>query len=262
MIANSNFHHLRDTIVNTGPALKLIADTGDSLIRDGRPTELPALSTCPLETGPHSIGDHRPLELGKEGQHPEHRSASRCARVDRLLVKVEVNFSASDLAQEFDQPLQAASEAIDTPSRYEIEMPSCDPVEEAIEGRSMVPPLRAGDALVDENLDNVPSEPLTHLSEYSDLVLGGLTVSTDTPIDGNPFADAHTKMSSYIRSVPHEGRGERHRGTLVLKASELSASSIEDRSRFQQGVGVAVIDQDQTVQTAVLPQQSEALYVR
>ena len=47
--------------------------------------------------------NHRPLELAEHAEHPKHSFASRCGRVDRLLVQHQVNAGAVKLLQACDQ---------------------------------------------------------------------------------------------------------------------------------------------------------------
>ena len=73
--------------MNSVTGLKLVADAGDGLHGESWTAQTFAGSSGSCQSSTDTIHDHGSLELGEDGEHPEHRSARRCRGVEALLVQ-------------------------------------------------------------------------------------------------------------------------------------------------------------------------------
>jgi len=149
-----------------------------------RAAKLHALGFGSGLTGDDPAGDDRPLELGEDAQHLEEHPAAGRARVDGLLVEIEVAASGLDVRQEAHQIAQGASKPVNAPRRHDVHLAPRHGLQEAVEARPLVPPLSTADALIGEGLDDGPAGSRGDLVEHEELVLDGLGILRDADIQG------------------------------------------------------------------------------
>ena len=147
----------------------------------GRPPQL-ALGLGSGHARLDPLLDHGPLELGEDAQHPEHGLAGWRGGVDALLVEVELDVLGVQFSKERHEILQRAAETINRPCGYEIELFAGNPLEQGIETRPLVPPLRAADAGILENVSDGPTVALCDLLKLALLVGDRLPCGADVKI--------------------------------------------------------------------------------
>jgi hypothetical protein len=121
-----------------------------------------ALCLGPAETGADALPDHRAFKLSECPADLKHQATSWRSRVDRLLVKIQVNatcFEMLDCAQQVDQ---RAPEPIDRPSHHDVEPALAGGLEHVVEARSLSTPFGARDAGVGIDCHDLPPTPLSH----------------------------------------------------------------------------------------------------
>jgi hypothetical protein len=92
--------------------------------------------------------------------------AGRRRGVDRLLMEIEVDPGAADLAEETDKVLQRTAQAVDTDGRDQVELAADRVAQEVIEAGAAVAAFRAGNTLVDVggHIDSAAAAVRTHQS--------------------------------------------------------------------------------------------------
>ncbi|WP_458192560.1 hypothetical protein [Bradyrhizobium sp. UFLA05-153] len=85
-----------------------------------------------------------------------------------------------EVAQEADQILQAAAEAINAPGRDHVDLAGGDILQQPIEARTLVAAVGAADVGVLVEACDHPARALSDRLQLAALVLRGLSVSADT----------------------------------------------------------------------------------
>ena len=119
------------------------------------------------QAGEDALPDHGPLEVGEDAQHAEHGPSRRGARVEALLVQVEVHALGLHIAEEGDEIGQGPPDAVHAPCGHDVDLPAGDALQEGVEGGSLIASLGAGDAFVGVDGGDHPSLPLGDLVEFS-----------------------------------------------------------------------------------------------
>jgi hypothetical protein len=104
-----------------------------------------------------------------------------------LLVQVEIDTLAVQLAKEPNQLLQRSAEAINRPSRDEIEFAPGNALTHTIVARPLVAPLSAADSGIDKGSDEIPIVPLGDGLKFTLLVLDGLFCRGHSQVEGDPL---------------------------------------------------------------------------
>ena len=154
---------------------------------NARPAKRLALRPGPCQASLHAILDHRALKLGEDAHHLEHGLAGGRARIDALLMEIQIALESVQFAEKAHQILEAASQAINGPRRHHVKAPTRRVLAKAIEGGPLVATLRAAHAVVLVDLDNLPIAPLADKFHLPALVFRGLAVSRNPEIDRYPF---------------------------------------------------------------------------
>ena len=163
------------------------ADLVDTDRRYRRAAELHTFGFGSGLTSDDPAGDDRALKFGEHAQHLEEHPTGRRARVDGLLMQIEVTASGLDVTQEAHQIGQGASQTVHRPCGHDVHFTPRHGRQEAVVARSPVPALAAADALVSERVDNGPARPSGDLVEHEELVLHGLGVRADPDVEGCAF---------------------------------------------------------------------------
>jgi hypothetical protein len=86
--------------VDAAACLKFMPDAGDHVIGKPRSAKLLPRCPCPRETSFDPIHEHCALELGKDRQDLEHRSAGWRGRTKSLLMQVQPDAPSVEFAQQ------------------------------------------------------------------------------------------------------------------------------------------------------------------
>jgi hypothetical protein len=97
-----------------------------------------ALRLRARKTGPDALADHRALELGKNAHHLEERFADRGARVEPLLVQIQIDILGVKFAKKAEQVLQGAAEPVHGPRCDHVDLPACNGAQQTIEPWTLV----------------------------------------------------------------------------------------------------------------------------
>lgn len=169
------------------------ASTGQEHRLDGLNTVIchrwatqPLLASNPIQSGHNSGTDYGSFELAEHAEKLEQHPAGWGARVDGLLMQVEIDPTRLHVRQEGDEILQRPAQTIHAPCSNEIELFAGDPLQQAVEARTLVPALRAGNAFVSVDGHDRPAETDRDLVQLAQLVLDRLVlVRAHTSIKGN-----------------------------------------------------------------------------
>jgi hypothetical protein len=84
------------------------------------------LAPCSRQASLDALDNHCALELGKDAHHLKHGLTGWRAGVDTLLMEIEIDALGVQFAEERDQLLQRATEPVNRPRRYLIELAARD----------------------------------------------------------------------------------------------------------------------------------------
>lgn len=135
-----------------------------------------------------------PLEFGEYAEHLKHGAARGRRGVEPLEMQKQVNPGRVQIREEADKVLQRSPEPVHGSRHHHIELPARDVLQHRVERRALVAPLRAADALVLIDRDNLPAHAGRDCGQLPLLVLGGLVGGRDADIKGNT---AHRRHSSF-----------------------------------------------------------------
>ena len=108
--------------------------------------------------------------LRSNSHHLKHRLTGWRAGIEALRLQEQVDACGVQFAQKGYQVLQTAAEAIDGPRHHHVELAPRGRLAERVEGRALVPPLGAADAVVFVDLHDLPPGALGHLPQLALLV--------------------------------------------------------------------------------------------
>src|SRR5215471_13290785 len=151
-----------------------------------RSAKLFALVPGPRKASTASFLNHGALKLGKDTHHLKHGLAGGCRRVEALLVQEQVNAKRVQFRQEADH-LQASAQPINAPSHYHLEFAARSRFAERIEGRPAISALRAANAVVLVNFDDLAVHVAGNLAQLTFLVGRGLIDGRDPQIENSAF---------------------------------------------------------------------------
>src|SRR5579883_25076 len=155
---------------------------------DAWPPEALALAPRPRQARFDALDDDGALELGENAHHLEHRFPRRRAGIEPLLMQVQIDALGVQLAEEADEILQRAAEAIDGPGGDQVDFPTRDRLTQLSEAGPLLLPLRAADPAVGERRDHLPSMPCCNGLELAPLILDRLPARRHTQVQGNALA--------------------------------------------------------------------------
>jgi hypothetical protein len=89
-------------------------------------------------------------------------------------VKEQVDSERVEFGQKADQVLKAPAQSIDGPSHDHLKLSAGRCSAERVEGGALVSTLRAADAMVLVDLDNLPAHPGGDFAKLTFLIGGGL----------------------------------------------------------------------------------------
>ena len=156
-------------------------------LRYRRSAKLFALVPGPRKASTDPFLNHGTLKLGKDTHHLKHGLAGGCRRVEALLVQEQVNAERVQFRQEADQVLQASAQPINAPSHYHVELAARSRFAERIEGRPAIAALRAANAVVLVNFDDLAAHLAGNLAQLTFLVGRGLIHGRDPQIENSAF---------------------------------------------------------------------------
>jgi len=194
-----------------------------------------ALGLGASEAGIDALADHAAFEFGEDATHLEHGTAGRGGGVERLLMQVEITADGLQFGHEGHQVLEAAPQAINRPRHDHIVFPSGGALAQGIEGRPLVPPLGAADAVVDVACHDLPAHPAGDGFQLTHLVVGGLPIGGDTGVNSNALrhgslhrastvadgtASVYGKQVFSVHTNPAAGSREKARVAVVNSAGD------------------------------------------
>jgi len=153
-----------------------------TVLQHGTATAFPGRSA---KTAEDAFANHGPLELGEDAEHLEHHPTRGRARVQSLLVQIEIDVLGLSFIQEGDQIGQAAAQPVHAPGHDLFEVLPGDPFEHGIIARAFVPTFGTRDAFIGVDGDDDPALAVGDRVQFLKLVLDSLAVGGDTSIDGH-----------------------------------------------------------------------------
>src|SRR6516165_1121312 len=190
-----------------------------------RSAALRAFRPRPGNAGIDAFLNDRAFELGEHTQHLKQRPPCRRGCIDGLPFQIEIAADHIQLAQGPDQILQAAPEPVDRPCCDDVDLAPRRRLQQPVEARSLVPPLRAAHAVIDELLDDTPATGLAYRSQRFPLVVDRLLAGRDTQVHPDALTvHAHLSRSSIYRKLLVSEY--RNRKRLPQEKMRLSGGSI------------------------------------
>ncbi len=139
------------------------------------PPQFRSLRSGPIKTGLHTLANDRTFQFCKDADHLEHRLSGRCRRVQPLLMQVEIDIQGVQVLQKSGQIVEGATEPINGPRRDHIEFTARRVLAQRIKSRSILTPLRAADAGIPVNMDDIPPRLSGDRAQFTFLVFSRLS---------------------------------------------------------------------------------------